>query len=691
MKKHISILVFLFTIATSAQAQIQLMQLDITEKLPSSDITGLSEEAAKTLPLSTKQIPAAELQAKQIYHLSDVTKVEASTTDSYNATGYWDMLSIRGYTLDNRTNYLREGLPITAETFIALDNKEKVEILKGLGGMQAGASSPGGLVNYVVKRPTGKASQAITTGVSDSGNALIAADFESSLSLAQNIDYRINLAQEKLDPQLKDSKGERSLAAMAMDWRLPSSSLLEVEAEWSRHSQPSQAGFSLLGNKIPSVPDVNLNLNNQSWTQPVVFQGLTGTLKFTQALENDWSWSVIAGAQSLGTDDRLAYPFGCSAENNYDRYCSDGTYDMYDYRSENESRETQALKASVQGQFATADIAHQISFGVVGSHMKERYQNQAYNYAGVGNVNGTGVGIANPAQNDQATNRDSGTAEVFVTDSAKYENWQAWLGARVSYIDRSSVRTDGSRSIHYTQTFPLPWVAISYDFKSFIAYTSYGEGLESFVTPNKPAYSHPGEYLSDVRSRQYEVGVKGGELMQWSLAAFQITRPIVEDKEPNYEIDGDDEHRGLEASTSLNLSRWQVDVSAMALQATRKNSVLNTAANAHTPVNIPENAVRVNVVYQVPDVSGLSLNARVMHEGKRAIVADNTLMLPAWTRGDVGFSYVSKWFGKKTTLSFAVENVTDNSYWRESPTQYGHIYLYPGESRSLSLWLNAIL
>lgn len=689
MKK--SIFVFLFVLSTTAHAQIELMQLNITEKLPSSDLTGLSEDAAKNLPLATAQVSSADLQTKQIFHLSDITKVEASTTDSYNATGYWDMLSVRGYTLDNRTNYLREGLPITAETFIALDNKEKIEVLKGLGGMQAGASSPGGLVNYVVKRPTGKSSQSITTGVSDSGNALIAADFESSLAASSNIDYRINVAQEKLDPQLHDAKGERTLAALAMDWRLPSSSLFEAEVEWSRHSQPSQAGFSLLGNKIPSVPDVNLNLNNQSWTQPVVFQGLTGTLKFTKALESNWSWSVIAGAQSLGTDDRLAYPFGCSAENNYDRYCSDGTFDMYDYRSENESRETQAVKASIQGQVATGDVIHQLSFGVVGSHQKERYQLQAYNYAGVGNINGTGVGTANPAQNDQATNRDSGSVEGFITESAKYQNWQMWLGARLNYIDRSSVRTDGSRSIHYTQTFPLPWAAISYDFKSFMAYASYGEGLESFVTPNKASYSHPGEYLSDVRSRQYEVGVKGGELMQWSLAAFQITRPIVEDKEPNYEIDGDDVHRGFEANTSISLNRWQIDVSAMALQATRKNSSLNVAANGHAPVNIPENAVRLNVAYQLPVLSGLSANARIMHEGKRAIVSDNSLMLPAWTRGDVGLAYASKWFGKKTTLSFAVENVTDNSYWRESPTQYGHIYLYPGESRSLSLWLNAIL
>ena len=29
--------------------------------------------------------------------------------------------------------------------------------------------------------------------------------------------------------------------------------------------------------------------------------------------------------QRLKSDDRIAFPFGCSAEGNYDRFCSDGT------------------------------------------------------------------------------------------------------------------------------------------------------------------------------------------------------------------------------------------------------------------------------------------------------------------------------------------------------------------------------
>jgi len=82
---------------------------------------------------------------------ADVVRIDPAVSDAYNAEGYWDYLTIRGFVLDNRYNYRRDGLPINAETSLPLGNKESVEILKGTSGLQAGTSAPGGLVNFVFK------------------------------------------------------------------------------------------------------------------------------------------------------------------------------------------------------------------------------------------------------------------------------------------------------------------------------------------------------------------------------------------------------------------------------------------------------------------------------------------------------------------------------------------------------------
>ncbi len=104
-------------------------------------------------PFSATVIDQQALQDAGISSLGDITRLDASFTDAYNAPGYWNQVAVRGYTLDNRFNYRRDGLPINAETVIGQANKQSLEVLKGTSGLQAGTSAPGGLLNLVVKRP----------------------------------------------------------------------------------------------------------------------------------------------------------------------------------------------------------------------------------------------------------------------------------------------------------------------------------------------------------------------------------------------------------------------------------------------------------------------------------------------------------------------------------------------------------
>ena len=55
------------------------------------------------------------------------------------------------------------------------------------------------------------------------------------------------------DPSTRDTRGHRSVFALAADWRLGPSTLIEAEFESSRQSQPSVVAFSLLGNKVPDA------------------------------------------------------------------------------------------------------------------------------------------------------------------------------------------------------------------------------------------------------------------------------------------------------------------------------------------------------------------------------------------------------------------------------------------------------
>ena len=332
--------------ATAGDATLSTVTVDARAAAPQADVSGFGDLPLREVPLSATVIDSATLRATGARRLADLTQFDASVTDAYNSAGYWDYLTVRGFVLDNRFNYRREGLPISAETSIALDNKERVEILRGTSGIQAGTSAPGGLVNYVVKRPTERDLREVRAEVTGRGGVLGAVDLGGRFGIERQFGYRLNAAVENLKPRTFDLDGQRHLFSLAADWRVTRDSLFEAELEYSKKTQPSQNGFSLLGNRLPAPVDPRLNLNNQPWSQPSVFEGLTGTLRFTQALNADWRWSAQLGQQRLKSDDRLAYAFGCGAEGNFDRYCSNGTFDFYDFRSENERRTQTAGRAS---------------------------------------------------------------------------------------------------------------------------------------------------------------------------------------------------------------------------------------------------------------------------------------------------------------------------------------------------------
>jgi iron complex outermembrane receptor protein len=252
---------------------------------PVADVSGWGEFPLREVPLSATVVGREQLQQSGARRLADLTRFDASVTDAYNAPGYWDFLTVRGFTLDNRFNYRREGLPISAETSIPLDNKERIEILKGTSGIQAGTSAPGGLVNYAVKRPTAQTLRELRLEASSRASVLAALDISDHIGADQAVGFRLNLATESLKPLTRSLDGQRQLAALATDWRIGADSRLQAEVEWSHKKQPSQAAYSLLGNRLPDPVDPKrLNLNNQPWSQPSVFDALTGTLRFEQGL-----------------------------------------------------------------------------------------------------------------------------------------------------------------------------------------------------------------------------------------------------------------------------------------------------------------------------------------------------------------------------------------------------------------------
>ncbi len=654
-------------------------------------VGGFGDVPLARSPLQASVFGTQALTDAGVASLADLTRLDASVSDAYNTEGYWSYFTVRGFVLDNRSNFRRDGLPINGETSLALGNKDRVEILKGTSGIQAGTSAPGGLVNLVVKRPTGSVRQA-ALGWREDGTLEGSIDIGERFGSDGRFGLRINAGWTTLRPQTQAADGRATLFALASDWQLTPDARIEFEFERSRHSQPSTPGFSVLGDRVPDAKriDPRTSLNNQPWSLPVELDGDTASVRWVQRLSADWRATAHAATQRLHSDDRVAFPFGCydaAADIYYaDRYCPDGSFDLYDFRSEGERRRVDAFDLRVEGGLRTGAITHGLTAGLLHTRHKDRFNRQAFNYSGTGNIGGTLVTPAAPDLTDENTQRDERSTEAYLRDNMRLgSGWEAWIGLRHTRLDRSSVRTDGSRPTAYQQSFTTPWLALSRSVgPSTIAYLSWGQGVETEVVPNRSRYTNRGEALPALKSRQVEAGLKhdGGQV-HWALTAFDIERPLAQDfcTDPDNtvctrRVDGAARHRGLEAAWGRRAGAWSTQWSGLVLDAQRVGAS-DAMSNGLRPTNVPRYSVRGQLGHELAALPGLTLLAYWTREGQREVLPDNTLQIPAWDRIDLGARYEHKVDGRQLVWRVAVDNVTNQRAWKESPYQFSHSYLFP--------------
>jgi iron complex outermembrane receptor protein len=688
--------------ATSAWAEHPPAEITVTAELPVR-VSGFDDVPLKELPFSTTLMDHATLRDIGAQRITDALRLDASVSDSYNLPAYWDKLSVRGFALNNRDNYRREDLPISAETIIAMDNKERIELLKGTSGMQSGTSAPGGLVNYVIKRaPTHaeKTIRDITLSYGPGNNRLVAADLGGRLGEFADVGYRFNVAHEELDPYLRDTQGHRHLVALAMDWRINARNRLEWEFEQSHHEQIGVNFYSLLGsgaNALPAPVDGTRNITRQPTSLPGVFDGLTGSLRLKHLLENGWVWQTQYGAQRLRADDRLTYASGC-ATGPTDRFCANGDFQIHDFRSDNEHRHSDALQTDVRGQLVLGGFEHHVKLGLLRQRQIKRMPDTAA-VTLLGSTNAYTGGLtpsAGTTQYWQNTNSSDYSTEVSLNDRVRLaERTTLWLGLRHTQLNRQSVQTNGEQEVKDARGVSTPWLALSQQLTEIhTVYVSYGQGLEAQAVPNQNSYTNKGQPLPALRSTQREVGLKS----QWDRTHLQVTwfdvaRPVTTDglnctaaiNSCTRQIDGQAHHQGLELSAHAKLTQWSLGGSAMWLDAQRENATVETSSNGQRPLNVPQYILRGMLEHRSAHIVGWRSGLRVSREGERNVTEKDKgdLKLPAWTTVDASTHYDTKVNNLASTWTLAIHNLANKHYWRESPKQYGQYFLYPGAPRTI--------
>lgn len=668
-----------------------------------ADVGGFGAPLAKT-PQSVTVLTADLLTETAAQSLSHVLKLDASLSDNYNTTGYIESLSIRGFMLDQSGNFSRNGLAISNYVPIALENLERIEVLKGVSGLQSGVSAPGGRVNYVTKVPMKESFGTATFAVDGNGGSKFHLDSNTSVGA---IGLRLNLVDEQLHSHFDHANGSRQLLSLALATALSTDTSVAADLEYQRKSQPSVPGLGLLdsngdgvGDSLPAVINPRLNLNNQSWSLPFQASSTTAQVAVNHRFNADWQARFSATAQSTRINDRIAFPDGCGSAANYvyPGLCGNGDVDVYDYRSEGEQRSLSSWDAHLDGKFNALGLGHSARFGISGhSSRADLAPMQAYNYVGTSNIYTPVALPADPSLTVLNSNSRERTTEGYATLTSDLgASLQSFVGVRSSRLSRSSELSDGTQAVSYEQTVNTPWAGLAWSpSTSTMLYASWGQGVELEVVPNRPMdFSNPGQVLPALKSEQTEIGMKwqANSRLLLTAAAFSIAKPYADDL-PGTGADAlplrvagakTARHRGLELTAAGRVGEaLSLQASLMALDA-RYTQAVDPALVGQRVTNIPRFKGSLFADYKVAALPGLAVNALASFESTKTATADGSVALPQAWQLDAGISYQNRIAGQSTLWRLSIENLTDRTYWREAPTtDWGGIYLFPSTPRTV--------
>ena len=701
-------LVALATISAFAQTTPQRVEaITVSGKsspvldVDNADVGGFGTTIAKT-PQSITVFGSDLLSATAAQSLSQLLKLDASLADSYNTTGYIESLSIRGFLLTQTANFRRNGLAVSNYAPLALENKERIEILKGVAGLQSGVSAPGGLVNYVTKVPQKEAFTTATLGIDEHGGTRAHVDANAMLG---NVGVRLNVAAEKLRTPFDHANGSRQFASLALATALSPATSVSADFEYHRKSQPSVPGLGLLdsnndgvGDTLPTRINPRLNLNNQSWSLPYQATSTTAEMALNHRLSTDWTARVSASTQSTTINDRIAFPDGCSSATHYvyPGLCANGDVDVYDFRSEGEKRNVSSWDAHLDGKVNAMGMKHVLRVGASGRSIRSDLPAlQAYNYVGTTNIYAPIALPADATPLDLNTNSRERAIEGYASVTSDLTlSLQSFAGLRVSRLNRSSERSDGSRAVAYDQTITTPWAGLAWSpVSSTMVYASWGQGAEIEVVPNRASrFVNFGQSLPVLKSEQTEVGVKwqANSRLLMTGALFSIDKPYADDvataSGKPLRVAGAKEarHRGVELATTGRVTdALSLQASTTALDA-KFTKAVDPALVGQRVTNVPRFKTSLFADYKIASVQGLALNVLTTYERGKTVTANGSVTLPNAWQLDVGARFDQIIAGKATTWRLNVENVTNRIYWREAPTQYwGGIYLFPSTPRTV--------
>lgn len=660
------------------------------------------------LPMSVSAYTGTFIADQKAYDLYDVVKWAPGVHQDNVSPQGWVRFNIRGFT---SAAVLRNGFD--SFRFIDTTDVERVEVVRGPASLLYGQINPGGVVNYLTKRPQPTPSGSISVSSGTDRYGRVAIDSTGPVPGTEGrLLYRAIAMVEDVQEFKQLSSGQKHLVAPSLTWRIGDRATLHLNYEhFVRRDDMPTSGVILRYNQgVPTGPYGPLpwsfsyagqgdyqNFTSDAFTAELTAQ-LAAHLSFRATYSDnywDMAWRATGyggtGVLPQGTID-LYYPPSAGLTP------ADAMYRRNRY--EHQWGGGRALQSNLVGDFALGGVKLRAVLG-------EKY-NFDTRYRGIQknnpNVPGSplylppwdlrdpatwdrtvpfGPDALIPAINTKSTSHAS-SSYAMIASTALDDRLHvlAGLGHHQLHNDPSHNYMDGTVTPSTDRSADVPQVGALYAFTPAVAgYVSYSE---SFVSNNNLLRVNNVPTLPAAPSigRGWEAGVKidlvSGQL-SGTASVYRIEASPTSIISVSTGVDSSgttlftDIQGGSQLSRGAEFELLYTPVPALQIiagfsrcdAAFDRNPLNPTGGPARLPAT-PDVTFDLWCKYVIPagPLKGLMLGGGLNYVGTMAYVATAPNVLnPAYTTVDLMAGYRFAAFTRHWDLSLSIKNVGDAHYY----------------------------
>lgn len=629
------------------------------------EVGSKTDTPLRDLPQSIQVIPQQVIKEQGISRISDAVRNVSSVSVERGYLDNTDSYRIRGFV---NFNVLRNGF-FAQDPSINPATIDRVEVLKGPASVLYGQFEPGGVVNFVTKKPLDKRTYSAEISAGSYGTFKPSIDLSGPLNADKTLLYRVNTAYSTAGSFVDFVNSRQFVGAAALTYKLSDATKLDFEYEYNNESRklydglpPSLASLQVPINRFsnePSDPDYTTKATNLTVTLDHKFND---NLQLKSYFDTRKGTFASEGTRLLGLD-------------------ADGrTATRYSQVDSNVDLQSYSIQNNLIAKFSTGSIEHQALFGLEWS--RSLYADDYYNNFAGGTAITPGIDIFNPVYggftrpslaelNFEPFKEERNTVALTLQDQiAVLPNLKFVVGGRYDFVDRTNTNSGGAERF-YDAAFS-PRVGVVYQPSTPISlYASYSTSFQPSTSRTADGVSFAPE-----RGTGYEVGVKADLSPQLSatLAAYEITKTNVSTTDPSnpaFSIAaGQVKSRGIELDIVGEISPgWNVIASAFVNNAAVSQD--NSLPIGDRLVNAPGVGASLWTTYELKtgDLKGLGIGGGLFYVGEREAELPNTFKIPSYVRADATIFY------KRDDWRFGLnfKNLTGTRYYDSQG-----FYLLPG-------------